>query len=65
MDYGFRKADHAIVHGEALAPEVHELFGTATDKIHIIPHVAMGAVADMETVPEEPATALLFGRFCD
>ncbi|MEZ6091538.1 MAG: glycosyltransferase family 4 protein [Pirellulaceae bacterium] len=64
MDYGFRCADHAIVHGEALALQVHQLFGIPNDNIHVIPHVAMGSVGDV-VIDEEPGNILFFGRIWD
>ena len=65
MDYGFRKADHAIVHGEALAPQVNELFGLSERRIHVIPHVAMGQTNGTAVAEEEPFTVLFFGRIWD
>lgn len=62
MDYGFRKADHIIVHGETLAIEVNRLFGFPKDQIHVIPHVAMGSASSGSTVAEEPNNILFFGR---
>lgn len=67
MDYGFKQADHVIVHAEsAVAIAVKEL-GFASDKVHVIPHVAIGqerptktpAVASKD--PGDPEI-LFFGR---
>ena len=65
MDYGFRKADHVIVHGNALADQVQELFGFSQNHVHVIPHVAMGSSGVQSLVSEgteEPGTVLFFGR---
>ena len=53
IDYGFRKADHVIVHGKALANQVRELFGFSTDRVHVIPHVAMGQTDSQCSAAEE------------
>lgn len=64
MDYGFRKADHVIVHGDALATQAQELFGFHEGQIHVIPHVAMGRdLPDAE--PEDEELVLFFGRIWD
>ena len=62
MDYGFRKADHVIVHGETLAVEVNRLFGFPESHVHVIPHVAMGSVDTESAAAEEPNNILFFGR---
>ncbi|MEM7313661.1 MAG: glycosyltransferase family 4 protein [Planctomycetota bacterium] len=63
IDHGFRKADHVVVHGSQLVPQVRELFGFPEERIHVIPHVAMGQAAQPEsTGTEEPNTVLFFGR---
>jgi glycosyltransferase involved in cell wall biosynthesis len=66
IDHGFRQADHVIVHGRQLAPQVEEFFGFPPEKIHVIPHVAMGQPTDPGTdIAEEPKTVLFFGRIWD
>lgn len=72
MDYGFRLADHAIVHGQALVPQVCDLFNFTRQRVHVIPHVAMGQGSlDCQSgerfdsgspVDSEPNTILFFGR---
>jgi len=62
-DYGFRQADHIIVHGKALATQVQSLFGTPSDRLHVIPHISICAKpTEMQMVPEEPKNVLFFGR---
>ena len=65
MDYGFRQAHHAIVHGEALASQVHSLFSIAESDIHVIPHLAMGTAFESEVRDEDPNSILFFGRIYD
>lgn len=50
IDYGFRKADHTIVHGNILAEQVQKLFGFSRERIHVIPHVAMGVIDSRVTL---------------
>ena len=47
MDYGFRRADQIIVHG---------------DRIHVIPHIAMGQKCQSSCRTEDPRMVLFFGR---
>ncbi|XZE54984.1 glycosyltransferase family 4 protein [Planctomycetaceae bacterium SH139] len=72
MDFGFRRANHVIVHGQSLAKDVERLFGHPAANIHVIPHVAMGLQIGAE-VNAEPKittaapsnTVLFFGRIWD
>lgn len=65
MDYGFRKADAAIVHGTVLANQVQELFGFHPNCVHHVPHVAMGAQLEGPKVAEDENLILFFGRIWD
>lgn len=65
MDYGFRKADHVIVHGETLRDQVHKLFGKSKSCIHVIPHVSMGGERHQNAFSENPNHVLFFGRIWD
>ena len=65
MDYGFRKADHVIVHGEALVDQVHEFFGLDKSCIDVIPHVSMGGEPPANEIQENPNHVLFFGRIWD
>lgn len=61
IDYGFRKADHVIVHGKVLADQVHDLFEFSESRIHVIPHVAMGKPAShRETLDQSRCQEVLF-----
>ncbi len=63
MDFGYRRADRVIVHGQSLVSIVHEGLGVPLDRIHSIPHVAVGEPAstypDVEEIESE---ILFFGR---
>ncbi len=62
-DYGFRQADEIIVHGKVLATQVQGLFGTPSEKLHVIPHISICAKpSESQIVQEEPNTILFFGR---
>ena len=66
MDFGFRRADQTIVHGNLLADQVHKLFRHPRESIHVIPHVGMGAgVTDLTNSDEEAFNILFFGRIWD
>ncbi len=67
IDYGFRCADQVIVHGQHLVNEVVTHLGIAPDRIHVIPHVAMGntAAAASTRFPEDHNLVLFFGRIWD
>lgn len=64
IDYGFRQADHAIVHGQQLVPDVVQRHGLPADRIHVIPHIAMGNRRDDDIVVDTQTThdILFFGR---
>jgi glycosyltransferase involved in cell wall biosynthesis len=61
MDFGFRRADRIVVHGEVLRRQVVEALGMAADRIHVIPHVAIGSGARMPH-DDESKQILFFGR---
>jgi glycosyltransferase involved in cell wall biosynthesis len=65
IDYGFRKAHHVIVHGEALADQVHNLFGIPRSNIHVIPLIAIGGEIESSSELGEPGCVLFFGRIWD
>lgn len=46
MDFGFRRADRVIVHGSELPDTVHRVIGFPKEKIHVIPHIAIGLPQD-------------------
>lgn len=72
MDYGFRRADRVIVHGSDLPEIVHQEIGIPKDKIHVIPHIAIGLPDELNRSngrTQQPATGrddeqrvLFFGR---
>ena len=65
LDFGFRQADHVVVHGRAIAKSVSETFGIKTEKIHTIPHVAMGCDYLEADEEEDENLILFFGRIWD
>ena len=65
MDYGFRKAHHVIVHGEALAEQVHRLFQISKNRIHVIPIISMGGEAKERFESAQDGCVLFFGRIWD
>jgi glycosyltransferase involved in cell wall biosynthesis len=63
MDFGFRRADRVVVHGEMLKRQVMELFAKRSDKVHVIPHVAIGSAGTGNAAGEDDGrTILFFGR---
>ncbi|HEY6565162.1 MAG TPA: glycosyltransferase family 4 protein, partial [Pirellulaceae bacterium] len=67
MDHGFRRADQVIVHGRNLIPEVERAVGIPRERMHVMPHVAIGEVPAASD-PGPPAdnqqtlSVLFFGR---
>lgn len=62
MDFGFRRAGRVIVHGEALRRQVVELLGIDADRVHVIPHVAIGCDSATSANVDDGRTVLFFGR---
>ena len=65
MDFGYRQADQVIVHGEQLKTTVANEIRIAKEKIHVIPHIAIGQ-RNSATIPNDNPTQempiLFFGR---
>jgi glycosyltransferase involved in cell wall biosynthesis len=65
-DYGFKQADQLILHGRALADQVHQIFGFKRDMLHVIPHINMCEEPETSNIqPQEPGNILFFGRIWD
>ncbi|MEQ1907421.1 MAG: glycosyltransferase family 4 protein [Vicinamibacterales bacterium] len=63
MDFGFRRADHVIVHGRSLIETVVNELGFARSDVHLIPLVALGEPGDRpELIADDDRTILFFGR---
>lgn len=66
MDFGYRRADHVIVHGTQLKEIVHQVVGIDTDRIHMIPHIALGEnarkAASLQQTDDNDPSILFFGR---
>lgn len=61
MDFGYHRADRIIVHGTALKLTLEEELGICPDKIHVIPHIAIGQ-RDCPPVISDENILLFFGR---
>ena len=62
LDYGFRRADQVIVHGELLKRTVITDLGIASHKVHVIPHVSLGAIDPPPPAAPDLQRILFFGR---
>ncbi len=62
MDFGYRKADRIIVHGQDLKHAIAQVVTIPRDKIHVIPHIAIGDRPEEERADEERNLILFFGR---
>jgi glycosyltransferase involved in cell wall biosynthesis len=62
LDFGFRRADRVIVHGDALKREVVEELGIASQTIHDIPHIMLGPTAAPTSLEDHTPRILFFGR---
>ncbi|TWU35817.1 Alpha-D-kanosaminyltransferase [Novipirellula aureliae] len=62
MDFGFKRADRVIVHGNELKPIVEKELGIRKDSIHVIPHVAIGDRKLPADIQDDGRTLLFFGR---
>jgi glycosyltransferase involved in cell wall biosynthesis len=62
MRFGYRRADRIIVHGQQLKETlVHDL-DFPSEKIHVVPHIAIGQRRVEAPAPEEDSLVLFFGR---
>jgi glycosyltransferase involved in cell wall biosynthesis len=57
-----RRADHVIVHAEAVRQSVVERLKRRPDSVHVVPHVRLGDDQDAPNIVEEPGLVLFFGR---
>jgi glycosyltransferase involved in cell wall biosynthesis len=62
MDFGFRQADHAIVHGASLELSVVHELGFPPCRVHRIPHIAIGERPSPRPRCDDGRTILFFGR---
>jgi glycosyltransferase involved in cell wall biosynthesis len=62
MDFGFRRADRVIVHGESLKREVVRELGIPAGKVHVVPHIAFGQEAAACEPEADEKRILFFGR---
>ncbi|MEO8268586.1 MAG: glycosyltransferase family 4 protein [Aureliella sp.] len=62
MDFGFRRADHIIVHGLSMVDTVVAEIGFRPEQIHVIPLIALGELDSPETISDDAQSILFFGR---
>lgn len=62
MSFAFRRADHVIVHGEALKREVVERRRLRDARVHVVPHVAVGDGGAAPDADGDGRVVLFFGR---
>jgi len=62
MDFGHRRADRIIVHAEQIKQILVDEDGIADDRVHVIPHVAIGNPPRPLDGREQPNLILFFGR---
>ncbi len=63
MNFGYRRADRIIVHGEEIKRQVVKALGTQGARIHSIPHIAIGRRSESEgSIDQEGNVVLFFGR---
>jgi glycosyltransferase involved in cell wall biosynthesis len=61
MDFGYHRADRIIVHGTQLKLTLTDELGISPDRIHVIPHIAIGQ-RDCQPVVPDANVILFFGR---
>lgn len=62
MQFGYRRANQIIVHGEKLKQIMTDRYSMAGSKVHVIPHVALGNPRVQSHVTEQNSRILFFGR---
>jgi glycosyltransferase involved in cell wall biosynthesis len=64
IDLGYRQADRFIVHGRSLVDVVHSRLKVPRNRVHVVPHIAIGGPPAGETVNdnEDDRMVLFFGR---
>lgn len=62
MDFGYRRADEVIVHGEQLKQVCVNGLNLPAGRVHVIPHITLGDETAQAHVQEQPNTILFFGR---
>lgn len=61
-DFGYRRADQVIVHGEAVKDLVNQRLRIPKELIHVVPHIALGNDKNQNHIQEEDQLILFFGR---
>jgi glycosyltransferase involved in cell wall biosynthesis len=61
-DFGYRRADHLIVHAAHVGRLLQYRLNISAERIHRIPHIAIGERPSRQQVAESPHQVLFFGR---
>ncbi len=62
MNLGYRRADQVIVHSRDVRERVMAEVGIHAERIHIIPHIALGEETAASETAEDESLVLFFGR---
>jgi glycosyltransferase involved in cell wall biosynthesis len=62
MDFGYRRADHLIVHADHVRQLLHNRLGLRAERIHVVPHIAIGDRPHRSQTTASPHEILFFGR---
>lgn len=62
MDFGYRRADRLIVHGEEIKRQAAKSLGVPLSKIHSVPHIAIGRTPGVVHETARRNAILFFGR---
>jgi glycosyltransferase involved in cell wall biosynthesis len=61
----WRMADQVIVHGETLKEEMSSLMRGDAERVHVVPHVAIGRTDAPVGISDDGRSVLFFGRIWD
>jgi hypothetical protein len=61
-DFGFRRADRLIVHGQAIKQLLIASQDIRSEIVHVIPHIALGHDQTARKTAERDGQILFFGR---
>jgi glycosyltransferase involved in cell wall biosynthesis len=61
-DFGFRRARRLIVHADPLKRDLIAHLGASEERVHVVPHIAIGGDRPAPVTEERDGTVLFFGR---